>query len=57
MTSLLPPVSIIHIKGHQDDLVKKHQLPLPAQLNMEADQLAGKYQRNTTIIDRAIVVQ
>ena len=34
-----------HIKGHQDRKTTFHRLPLLAQLNVEADELANKYQR------------
>jgi hypothetical protein len=35
--------SINHIKGHQDRQTPISELPLPAQLNVEADQLAEQY--------------
>jgi hypothetical protein len=35
----LPP-SINHVKGHQDDTANYHDLPLPTQLNCDADALA-----------------
>ena len=30
-----------HVYGHQDDNVAKEDLSLPAQLNVECDELAG----------------
>lgn len=33
-----------HVKGHQDDDKSYDELPLPAQLNIDADALAEKYQ-------------
>ena len=41
----LPGVDIIHVKGHQDDRIRYGRLPLMTQLNVDADRLAGKYQR------------
>jgi hypothetical protein len=41
----LPGVHITFIKGHQDDRVPYERLPLMAQLNVDADRMAGKYQR------------
>ena len=35
---------IVHTKGHQDDKAKYDTLPLLAQLNIDADELAGKFQ-------------
>ncbi|KAI2513078.1 hypothetical protein MHU86_1370 [Fragilaria crotonensis] len=37
--------TIQHVKGHQDQDAEKGDLPLLAQLNIEADQLAGQHQR------------
>jgi len=34
---------VLHIKGHQDKKTAYEQLPLPAQLNVDADKLAGDY--------------
>ena len=34
------PFSIFHVKGHQDDKKSYKELPRPAQLNVQADQLA-----------------
>jgi hypothetical protein len=36
-----PPV-IAHVKGHQDNAIPYHKLPLPAQLNCDADLLATR---------------
>jgi hypothetical protein len=36
--------SFTHVKGHQDDHVAYADLPLDAQLNVEADALAGEFQ-------------
>jgi len=33
--------AVLHIKGHQDKKTACEQLPLPAQLNVDADKLAG----------------
>ena len=41
---MLPRVSIIHVKGHQDDKHPYDRLPLLAQLNVDADKQAGRYQ-------------
>ena len=35
-----------HVKGHQDDKLEYHELPLKAQLNIDADHLAGLFQRD-----------
>jgi hypothetical protein len=35
--------TIVHTKGHQDDKAKYDTLPLLAQLNIDADELAGKF--------------
>ena len=32
-----------HVKGHQDDTKQYHKLSLEAQLNVDADKLAGKF--------------
>ncbi len=37
-------VQLEHVKGHQDSSKPLHQLPLPAQLNVAADHLAGTAQ-------------
>ena len=36
--------TLVHTKGHQDDHLKYRDLPLMAQLNVDADRLAGQYQ-------------
>lgn len=36
--------TIVHTEGHQDNKAKYETLPLLAQLNIDADELAGKYQ-------------
>jgi hypothetical protein len=42
---LLPVTpSFSHVKGHQDDHIAYEDLPLDAQLNIEAEALAGKFQ-------------
>ena len=35
-----------HVKGHQDDKLEYHQLPLNAQLNIDDDALAGLFQKD-----------
>jgi len=43
---LLPATAcsaVLHIKGHQDKKTAYEQLPLPAQLNVDANKLAGDY--------------
>lgn len=40
----LPGGTIVHTKGHQDDHSKYDTLPLLAQLNIDADKLAGQFQ-------------
>ena len=46
--------SLRYVRGHQDDHTPYDQLPLPAQLNVDADKLAGEYQysprQNPTIV-------
>ena len=42
----MPGLRLQHIKGHQDERCEFHRLPLLAQLNVEADALANKYQRD-----------
>ena len=39
-------VSIRHIKGHQDQKKPYHELPIPAQLNCQADKLAADFITN-----------
>jgi hypothetical protein len=41
---LLPDLTLQFIKGHQDEEMPYAQLPLKAQLNCNADKLAGEYQ-------------
>jgi len=46
---LLPATArpaVLHIKGHQEKKTACEQLPLPAQLNVDADKLAGDYMTN-----------
>ena len=43
------PASFIHVKGHQDDDSPAAELSLEAQLNIEADSLAGHYRRNNLV--------
>ena len=38
-------VDLIYVKGHQDDQTPYERLPLMAQLNVDADRLAGEFQR------------
>ena len=38
------PPMIVHVKGHQDDHLPYDQLPLEAQLNVDADAAATEYQ-------------
>ena len=40
--STLPEYPFSHVHGHQDDDCSFDELPLPAQLNVEADHLAGQ---------------
>ena len=42
---LLPHVHLQYVKGHQDDRKSYSQLPLLAQLNVDADKRASLYQR------------
>jgi hypothetical protein len=44
----LPHVSLRHVKGHQDSAQPDKELPLPARLNIRADELAGDYQSMTS---------
>ena len=41
---LLPDVAVVYVKAHQDEKRPVEQLPLMAQLNVEADALATLYQ-------------
>ena len=45
MLQEMPGLQLQHIKGHQDRAQEFHRLPLLAQLNVEADTLANRYQR------------
>ena len=67
LTSLLQKMpktmELQHIKGHQDNQKRYEDLELPAQLNVDADKLAGSYtypdniaHTHTTIIKGAIVL-
>ena len=38
------PLTVLHIKGHQDDQIPYDDLSLPAQLNVDADSEAELYQ-------------
>ena len=40
------PPAIEHVRGHQDDKTAYQDLDLPAQLNVDADELAGGYKYN-----------
>ena len=40
---LLPGVHLEYVEGHQDDKTPYHNLPLLAQLNVDADKIAGQY--------------
>ena len=42
----MPRITLQHIKGHQDRTTDYHRLPLLAQLNVDADELANKYQQD-----------
>jgi hypothetical protein len=37
----MPGIDLIYVKSHQDDQVPYDRLPLMAQLNVDADKLAG----------------
>ena len=39
------PITIKHVKGHQDNHCTYETLPILAQLNVDADRLAGRFQR------------
>lgn len=41
----MPGVVLTYVKGHQDNRKAYDRLPLMAQLNVDADRLAGKYNR------------
>ena len=41
-----PNVTFTHVKGHQDDEKEVNELPLEAQLNVEADALAAEVDNN-----------
>jgi hypothetical protein len=42
----MPGLTLVHVRGHQDKKTAYHRLPLLAQLNVDADALAGQYQRD-----------
>jgi hypothetical protein len=42
---LHPDVSLYHVKGHQDTLTDVRELPIPSQLNVQADLLPTTFQR------------
>jgi hypothetical protein len=44
LRKLSHPPSLLHVKGHQDDDTQYCDLPLDAQLNVDADTEAGYYQ-------------
>jgi hypothetical protein len=46
------PTPFTHVLGHQDDTKKYHDLPLDAQLNVDADHEAGNYQWNYPVTVR-----
>ncbi|KAG7361856.1 reverse transcriptase RNA-dependent DNA polymerase [Nitzschia inconspicua] len=45
LAKLLPQITFHHIRGHQDTQVPLDKLSRPAKLNVQADKLAGSYQR------------
>ncbi|KAG7348858.1 hypothetical protein IV203_011455 [Nitzschia inconspicua] len=45
LAKLLPQKTFHHIRGHQDTQVALDKLSRPAKLNVQADKLAGNYQR------------
>ena len=53
----LPSYELHHVKGHQDDNEQVTELPLPAQLNVEADHLAGSMHRLQHPPDISKVIQ
>ena len=42
----IPGISFQYVRGHQDRTTVYDQLPLLAQLNVDADEMANRYQRN-----------
>ena len=42
---LHPEFTLLHVKGHQDNLSDPNDLPFPAQLNIQADLLANTFQQ------------
>ena len=46
--------SFQHVKGHQDGSKELRSLPLPAQLNVEADSLAGPLSTQTVIMETLV---
>jgi hypothetical protein len=40
----LPGINLVHVKGHQDEVKPYDSLPLLAQLNVDADKMASRYQ-------------
>ena len=42
----LSGVDLVYVKGHQDDKKTYDRLPLMAQLNVDADRLAGKFNKD-----------
>ncbi|KAG7341110.1 39S mitochondrial ribosomal protein L46 [Nitzschia inconspicua] len=48
LAKLLPQITSHHIKGHKDRQVALDKLSRPAKLNIQADKLAGNYQRRSS---------
>jgi hypothetical protein len=47
---------VLHVKGHQDDRANYQELTLPAKLNVDADELAGKFLEDNPDLDYSRVV-
>ena len=50
------PFKMIHVKGHQNRVHRVRELPLPAQLNIEADALAAQYLHQSPHPNREVLL-
>jgi hypothetical protein len=56
LLNAMPVMQLQHIKGNQDKNNDFHRLPLLAQLNVEADELANRYQRELGMHEPAVLM-
>jgi hypothetical protein len=50
-----PKTTFFHVLGHQDKKIPVEQLPIPAQLNVAADKLAGDYHASMSKPDERLL--